>query len=168
MRVVFLSPRYPLDMRQFTRGLAEVGAEVFGVGDGTPDAELRRYLSGYLEVPSLLDENDVIARVHDWVRGHAIDQVLCNWEPLMMCAARLNERFGLPGMSVDTVRGFRDKQLMKERVAAAGLRVPRAQRVRSVADVRRAVEVTGYPAIIKPISGAGSALQLSMYGTVIP
>ena len=36
MRVVFLSPRYPPEMRQFTRGLAEVGAEVLGVGDGSP------------------------------------------------------------------------------------------------------------------------------------
>ena len=34
----------------------------------------------------------------------------------------LTEMLGLHGMSVDTVRGFRDKQLMKERVAAAGLR----------------------------------------------
>ncbi len=157
MRVVFLSPRYPPEMREFTRGLAEVGVEVFGVGDGTPDAELRRYLSGYLEVPSLLDEEDVVARVHNWVRGHHIDHVLANWEPLVMTAARLRERFGLGGMSVDTVRGFRDKQLMKDRVAAAGLRVPRAQRVHSIADVWKAIEAIGYPAIIKPISGAGSA-----------
>lgn len=157
MRVVFLSPRYPPEMREFTRGLAEVGAEVFGVGDGSPDPELRRYLTGYLEVPSLLDEDDVIARVHDWVRGHHIDMVLANWEPLVMTAARLNERFGLGGMSVDTVRGFRDKQLMKDRVAAAGLRVPRAQRAHSIADVWKAIETIGYPAIIKPISGAGSA-----------
>ncbi len=157
MRIVFLSPRYPPDMRQFTRGLAEVGVQVFGVGDGSPDVDLRRYLTGYLEVPSLLDENDVIARVHNWLRGHEIDRVIAAWEPLMMTAARLTERLGLPGMSVDTVRGFRDKQLMKERVAAAGLRVPRAQRALSVPDVWRAVEEIGYPAIIKPISGAGSA-----------
>ncbi len=157
MRVVFLSPRYPPEMRQFTRGLAEVGAEVFGVGDGSPDAELQRYLAGYLEVPSLLDEDDVISRVHEWVRGHHIDLVLANWEPLVMTAARLNEKFGLRGMTVDTVRGFRDKQLMKDRVAAAGLRVPRARRVRSIEDVWKAIEVIGYPAIIKPISGAGSA-----------
>ncbi len=157
MRVVFLSPRYPPEMRQFTRGLAEVGAEVLGVGDGSPEPELRRYLADYLEVPSLLDEDDVIARVHTWLRGRSIDRVLANWEPLVVVAARLRERFGLPGMSVDTVRGFRDKQLMKDRVAAAGLRVPRAQRVRSVADVWSAVEHTGFPAIIKPISGAGSA-----------
>jgi hypothetical protein len=157
MRVVFLSPRYPPEMRQFTRGLAEVGAEVLGVGDGSPDGELRRYLTDYLEVPSIMDEEDVIARVSSWLRGRSVDRILANWEPLVVVAARLRERFGMPGMSVDAVRGFRDKQLMKERVAAAGLRVPRAQRVRSVKEVWSALEVTGFPAIIKPISGAGSA-----------
>lgn len=157
MRVVFLSPRYPAEMRQFTRGLAEVGVEVFGVGDGTPDPELRRYLSGYLEVPSLLAEDDVVERVTRWIGGQTVDNVLANWEPLVMTAARVRERLGIPGMSVDTVRGFRDKQLMKERVAAAGLRVPRARRVKSIAEVWGAVEEVGYPAIIKPISGAGSA-----------
>ena len=30
MRVVFLSPSYPPEMQQYTRGLAEVGATVFG------------------------------------------------------------------------------------------------------------------------------------------
>jgi biotin carboxylase len=157
MRVVFLSPTYPPEMPQFTRGLAEVGAEVLGVGDGHPDPELRRYLADYLHVPSIMDEDDVVARVHAWLRGKTVDRVLANWEPLVVTAARLRERFGLPGMSVDTVRGFRDKQLMKERVAAAGLRVPHAQRVRTIKDAWAAVERTGYPAILKPISGAGSA-----------
>jgi biotin carboxylase len=157
MRVVFLSPTYPAEMRQFTRGLAEVGAEVLGVGDGNPDAELRCYLTDYLQVPAIMDEDDVIARVHAWLRGRNVDRVLANWEPLVIVAARLRERFGLPGMSVDTVRGFRDKQLMKERVAAAGLRVPRSQRVRTIQDAWAALEITGYPSIIKPISGAGSA-----------
>ncbi|HET9626543.1 MAG TPA: ATP-grasp domain-containing protein [Kofleriaceae bacterium] len=157
MRVVFLSPTYPPEMRQFTRGLAEVGAEVLGVGDGTPDRELRRHLADYLHVPSILDEDDVIARVRGWLAGRAVDRVLANWEPLVLTAARLREQLGVPGMTVDTVRGFRDKQVMKERVAAAGLRVARARRVRTAAEARAAVEHTGFPAIIKPISGAGSA-----------
>ncbi len=157
MRVVFLSPRYPGEMRHFTRGLAEVGAEVLGVGDGQPDPELKRYLSDYLEVPSLFDEADVIRRVHAWVRGRTIDRVLANWEPLVITAAKLRERFGIPGMSVDTVNGFRDKQLMKERVAAAGVRVPRSARAHSIDEVRKAIEIVGLPAIVKPISGAGSA-----------
>ena len=60
-------------------------------------------------------------------------------------------------MSVDAVRGFRDKQLMKERVAAAGLRVPRSARIRSVAEAEAAAEKIGYPLMLKPIAGAGSA-----------
>ena len=160
MKAVFLAPSYPPEMQQYTRGLAEVGADVYGVGDAPLDAlpsGLKRYLHDYLQVPRLLDDNDVVERVTAWLRGREVDRVLANWEVMVLTAARLRERFGLPGMSVDAVRGFRDKQLMKDRVAAAGLRVPRAQRVRSIAEVWGALEVTGFPAIIKPISGAGSA-----------
>jgi biotin carboxylase len=55
------------------------------------------------------------------------------------------------------VLGFRDKQLMKERVKAAGLRVPYSFRVSSGKEARAAVEKIGYPVCIKPIAGAGSA-----------
>lgn len=160
MRVVFLSPTYPPEMLEYTRGLAEVGAQVFGVGD-TPRGALphgvRPYLTDYLAVPRIMDEDDVIERVSAWLRGREIDRVLTNWEPLVILAARLRERWELPGMSVDTVRGFRDKQLMKERVAAAGLRVPRSARVRTANEVREAAERIGYPLVLKPIAGAGSA-----------
>jgi biotin carboxylase len=60
-------------------------------------------------------------------------------------------------MSVDTVRGFRDKQIMKDRVRAAGLRVPRSRRVRTEGETWAAAEEIGYPLILKPIAGAGSA-----------
>jgi biotin carboxylase len=160
VKVVFLAPSYPPEMQQYTRGLAEVGASVYGVGD-TPvsalPASLKRHLADYLHVPRILDEDDVVARVHAWLRGREVDRVLANWEVLVLTAARLRERFGLPGMTVDAVRGFRDKQLMKERVAAAGLRVPRSERVRTVTDARAAAARMGYPLVLKPISGAGSA-----------
>jgi hypothetical protein len=158
MRVVFLSPAYPAEMCKFTRGLAEVGAAVYGVGD-TPREELpasvKPYLVDYLTVPRIMDEHDVMNRVSDWLRGRSIDRVLTNWEPLVILAARLRERWGMPGMSVDTARGFRDKQIMKERLQAAGLRVPRSRRVRTAAEARAAAEEIGYPVILKPIAGAG-------------
>src|SRR6476620_314325 len=160
MRVVFLSPIYPPEMMEYTRGLVEVGAEVYGVGATPREAlppKVRSLLHEYLQVPRIMDENDVIERVSTWLRGKTIDKVLSNWEPLVILAARLRERWGLPGMSVDIVRGFRDKQLMKERVAAAGLRVPRSARVRSGAEAREAAARLGYPLVLKHISGAGSA-----------
>jgi len=160
MKVVFLAPSYPPEMQEYTRGLAEVGAEVYGVGDtpvGALPGTLKQHLHDYLQVPRILDDDDVVERVHAWLRGKDIDRVLANWEVMVLTAARLRQRFGVPGMTVDTVNGFRDKQLMKERVAAAGLRVPRAHRVRTVADARAAADKIGFPLILKPIAGAGSA-----------
>ena len=160
MNVVFLSPAYPPEMQQYTRGLAEVGANVYGIGDshrGSLPATLKPHLVDYLQVPRIMDEPDVIARASEWLRGKSIDRVLTNWEPLVLLAARLRERWDVPGMSVDAVNGFRDKQLMKERVARAGLRVPLAMRVRTTTETWAAAERIGYPLILKPIAGAGSA-----------
>lgn len=160
MRVVFLAPTFPPEMIQYTRGLAEVGAEVYGVADTPKEAlspELKRYLTAYLQVPRIMDEADVTERVTQWLKGRTVDRVLANWEPLTLLAARLRERFGMPGMSYDDVLGFRDKQIMKERVKAAGLRVPKSRRVTSEKEIRAAVEEMGYPLVLKPIAGAGSA-----------
>ena len=52
MNVVFLAPSYPPEMQQYTRGLAEVGANVFGVGDSARQAlpkSLKPHLSDYLQ-----------------------------------------------------------------------------------------------------------------------
>ncbi len=160
MRVVFLAPAFPPEMIQYTRGLAEVGAEVYGVGDQPREAlpdQVRRCLHDYLQVPRIFDEADVIERVAAWLRGRPVDRVLANWEVLVQLAARLRERFGLEGMTPDIVRGFRDKEVMKERLRKAGLRVPRSHRARTEGEVRAAVEKIGYPIILKPIAGAGSA-----------
>lgn len=160
MRVVFMSPAYPPEMQEYTRGLSEIGATVYGVGDSAQASlppSLKRHLAGYLQVPKIMDDEDVMDRVSKWLRGREIDRVLANWEPLQLCAAKLRERWGLPGMSVDTVIGFRDKKIMKDRVRAAGLRVPKSARARTANEMRAAVEEIGYPAIVKPIAGAGSA-----------
>ena len=160
MNVVFLACGYPPEMQQYTRGLAEVGASVYGVGDAPRERlapSFKQYLTDYLQVPKLLDEDDVVARVTGWMRGRTIDRIEANWEVMVMTAARLREVFGIPGMSVETVRGFRDKQLMKDRAIAAGLRVPRSARVRTGDDARNAAAQLGFPLVMKPISGAGSA-----------
>ncbi len=157
MKVLFLSPNYPPEMQEFTRGLAEVGATVVGVGD-SPAASLapqvKEALSGYLQV-SLTHGEAVLAAVR--ASGVRFDRVECLWEPFVELAAWLREQLGIPGMRLETARAFRDKELMKQKVEAAGLRVPYHFRARSEAEVRAAVERVGYPAILKPIAGAGSA-----------
>ena len=72
MRAVFLAPTYPPEMIEYTRGLAEVGATVFGIGD-TPrealPARVKPYLHDYLMVPRIMDDEDVMDRATAWLRG---------------------------------------------------------------------------------------------------
>ena len=157
--VVMISPGFPLEMAYFTRALAEVGATVIGVGDQPanvlPD-EAKTALAHYEHV-SLADEDAVLAALRGLSRHVRIDQVECLWEPYMVLAARIRETLGLPGMTVEQTLPFRDKELMKQVLDAAGIRTPRHASTSSIAGIYAAAEQLGYPLIIKPIAGAGSA-----------
>jgi biotin carboxylase len=155
-----ISPGYPAEMAFFTRGLAQAGATVIGLGDQSADALPRvaaDALTHYVQVGSLADEPAVQATVRDLARQVRIDAVECLWEPYMLLAARLREDLGLPGLTVAQTVPFRDKEQMKQLLDAAGLRTPWHVRAASVADVWAAAERVGYPLIVKPIDGAGSA-----------
>jgi hypothetical protein len=160
MNVLLLSPGFPAEMPLFTRGLANVGARALGVGDqplAALDPKARASLSDYLQVESLWDEAALVRQVGSWLRGRELDRVECLWEPGMIVAARLREAFGVPGLSVERTVPFRDKEKMKQVLDAAGVRTPRHARARTAGECREAAERIGYPLIIKPIAGAGSA-----------
>ncbi len=147
-------------MPEFARGLAECGVRVFGVGDQSAGAlpELvRRSLSDYVQVRSLWDGEQVGRELHEHLRGRRLDRIECLWEPGIMLAAELRERFGVPGQGTAAAHRFRDKEAMKVALDAAGIRTPRHVAVDSVAGCWEAVESIGLPAILKPIAGAGSA-----------
>ncbi|HZF69180.1 MAG TPA: ATP-grasp domain-containing protein [Gemmatirosa sp.] len=162
MHVLFLAPGYPDEMPLFVRGLARAGATVFGLSD-VPAPQLpemtRQHLGGYLQA-SLRDEAGTVAAVQralaDQWRGVRFDRVICLWEPGVILAARLREVLGVEGLTVEQAVRYRDKDVMKQAVAQAGLRVPRHARATTAAEVREGVEAVGYPAIVKPIDGAGS------------
>ncbi len=160
MKVLFFSPGFPGEMPMFSRGLAEVGARVWGLGDqpaqALPEA-VRRALSGYLQVASLWDEEEAVAAARKAHREVSFDRVECLWEPGMLVAARIREALGLPGMTVEETVPFRDKEAMKRVLDRAGVRTPRHARAATVRTVREAAEAIGYPLIVKPIAGAGSA-----------
>ncbi|HEU0102447.1 MAG TPA: ATP-grasp domain-containing protein [Mycobacteriales bacterium] len=159
MNVVMLSPGFPVEMSYFTRGLAAVGATVLGIGDQPAHdlpAAAREALAHYEHV-SLADEGAVLAALRGLSQHLSFDRVECLWEPYMLLAARLREHFGLPGMTVEQTVPFRDKERMKQVLDAAGIRTPHHYRATTVAQVWEAAERVGYPLIVKPIDGAGSA-----------
>jgi biotin carboxylase len=132
---------------------------VIGLGDQPAHAlpEIARHaLAHYLPVGSLASEG-AVAAVRNLAGQIRIDQVECLWEPYMLLAARLRAELGLPGLTVEQTVPFRDKERMKQLLDAAGLRTPRHASTTTVAGVWAAAELTGYPLIVKPIDGAGSA-----------
>src|SRR5215472_3167265 len=160
MQVLMLSPGYPAEMPEFTRGLAEVGARVIGVGDqpaAALPAQTRRALSAYIQVQSLFDEPRTVQEVAAELRGRTVDRVESLWEPLMLLAARLRAALGCPGLDVEATVPFRDKEQMKRKLDAAGLRTPHHSEATDIAGCWAAAERIGYPLIVKPIAGAGSA-----------
>jgi biotin carboxylase len=160
MNVLLLSPGYPADMPEFTRGLAESGARVFGVGDqpaGSLPELVKRCLSDYLHVQTLWDTAAVSADVRRYFRGRSLDRIECLWEPGVLLAGALREELGVRGMDTARASLFRDKEAMKAALDAAGIRTPRHFRADSIADCQAAVENIGFPIILKPIAGAGSA-----------
>jgi biotin carboxylase len=160
MNVLMISPGYPAEMAFFTRGLGQAGVIVIGLGDQQATAlpaAARDALDHYVQVGSLAADDEVSATVRELARQVRIDQVECLWEPYMILAARLREELGLPGLTVQQTLPFRDKERMKQLLDAAGLRTPRHVAARTVAGVWTAADQIGFPLIIKPVDGAGSA-----------
>jgi biotin carboxylase len=160
VNVLMISPGYPAEMAFFTRGLAQAGADVVGLGDQGTDALpaiARDAMAHYVRVGSLAATDQVAQTVAELAAQVRIDRVECLWEPYMLLAARLREQLGLPGLTAAQTLPFRDKELMKQVLDAAGLRTPWHVAAQTVAEIWAAAERTGYPLIVKPIDGAGSA-----------
>lgn len=160
MNVLMISPGYPAEMQYFTRGLVEVGATVVGLGDqpkGALPEVARASVGEHLQVRSLADETGVMRQVAEFAQRTRIDRVECLWEPFMILAARLREMLELPGPTVEQTLPFRDKEVMKDVLDAAGIRTPRHGRATTIAECREVAERVGYPLIVKPVAGAGSA-----------
>lgn len=163
--ILFLT-RWPLyeDERRWENRLADP-ALVFG-----PDADRVTYVcdeggrSGVPAdaervhlVPDFRDTTAVLAVLDAVVRDEGpFDHVIGFSEMLLDLVATLRERYGVPGPGREETSRYCDKTVMKERVAAAGLRVPRWQPCRSTDRTLAAAEEFGYPVIVKPVRGASS------------
>ncbi|GAA2577456.1 ATP-grasp domain-containing protein [Dactylosporangium fulvum] len=73
-------------------------------------------------------------------------------------AAAIAAALGIRGFDADAVRRTRDKALMREALARAGLSEVAAQECVSADEAHRFAKRHGYPVIVKPVDGVGSAM----------
>ncbi|MBP2479311.1 biotin carboxylase [Crossiella equi] len=99
----------------------------------------------------------------DLVARHAkdigADAILTMSEFAVLLVSEVAQRLGLPGGGPGLVKA-RDKRLMREAWAEAGVPIPRFRRVDSEADLAAAMTELTPPLLLKPAWGAGSVAQL--------
>lgn len=123
--------------------------------DGLPDA-LRRRLAGHWRVQDGLDPDQIVegARRMQQELGE-VTRMFGPLEQLQVPLAVARERMGIPGLSVEAARNFRDKSRMKTVLREAGLPCARHALVTGVGRAKEFVTEVGFPVVVKPPAGAG-------------
>lgn len=87
------------------------------------------------------------------VADDSFERIVTAQETLLEIVAMANERLGLPGLSVETVRNMLDKSRLKSTLENAGLNTPRYQ---LVTDVKAFTDRIGFPIVLKSVVGSGA------------
>ena len=90
-----------------------------------------------IDVPTLWNTGLVIDSLRRWEAPVKLDRVECLWEVGMELAAEIRHAFGLPGMSRQQTRCFRDTYAMRRALEGSGLSRRRCARGWLVVRARR-------------------------------
>ena len=160
MHVLFVAPHFPSYQRHFVRAMHSVGAKVTGIGEaslGHLDGELKSWMVGYEQVPSVCDEQAMLDAVRRVQRRSYVDRLETTIEAHILPTAAVREATGIPGLSVKAAVLCRDKPQMKEHLRAHGIPCAASDGIDSVDAAVAFVRQHGYPIIIKPRAGAGAS-----------
>jgi len=102
------------------------------------------------------NRTDTVHAVSYLARTRAIDRVVALDDFDVEMAASLREHLRIPGMGETTVRHFRDKLAMRMKAREAALNVPDFVHVLNYDSLRRFMEQTPAPWVLKPRSMAGA------------
>jgi hypothetical protein len=160
MHIVFIEPRFPANQKTFIKALAEIGATISAIGEGSKDSlddDLKRRLTHYEEVKNVCDAQAVLNAVRFIQRHKHVDRLEATVEAHIMPTAHVREAAGIPGTTTRTAFLCRDKPAMKEVLRAGGVPCAESTAAASADEVREFIARVGYPVILKPRDGAGAS-----------
>ncbi|HEY6178462.1 MAG TPA: hypothetical protein VIX73_28610 [Kofleriaceae bacterium] len=160
MHIVFIEPRFPGNQKLFVKALAEIGATVTAIGEGSKaslDDDLKHWLTHYEEVGNVTDESAVLGALRFIQSKAHVDRLEATVEAHIMPIAKVREAAGIPGTSVRTAFLCRDKPAMKEVLRDGGVPCAQSTAASSAAEVHAFADRVGFPLILKPRDGAGAS-----------
>jgi formate-dependent phosphoribosylglycinamide formyltransferase (GAR transformylase) len=156
--IVFVAPYLTDTTMRFVRavkGLEDV--RLLGVCHSPPKGKAARPWNDVVRVTDALSGRDIIDAVEVLRRRHGpITRIVGILEVLMVQIAEARAHFGIAGTRADVAELFRDKALMKAKLAASGLPVARNRLIHSVQDAEGFAREVGFPLVLKPPAGMGA------------
>jgi len=158
MSVLILNHR-PLDRRPVGRWLQEAGELVMVTTRAALAASPPAERAPFATIVPVDDyaSGSVLRAAWRLARARDPDRVASSCELDLIRAAVVRHVRGLEGQQLDSALAYRDKLHMREAAFAGGLRVPGFRAVRTPADVRDFAEGSGFPVVVKPRLGTGTA-----------
>jgi biotin carboxylase len=126
----------------------------------------RRSMAAHWRIDSILDPAQIVTAVRglSTMTGFRVSRLYGAYEQAQQSIAEARETLGIPGMSSDATRNFRDKSRMKDVLRAAGLPCARHRLARSADEALGGAAAIGYPIVVKPPAGAGSVATFRVEG----
>jgi hypothetical protein len=110
----------------------------------------------HLEVVEDYDGEATTARIRELCEKFGVTAVLVTTEVDVLRAARVRRELGLPGQDEESALAYRDKWVMKQHAAAAGVPVAPMRHVATAGEVAALAGEFGYPLVVKRLAGAAS------------
>jgi D-alanine-D-alanine ligase-like ATP-grasp enzyme len=161
MLVIYVSPFLRKDVYLFLDRLSRIEGVQVGLISTLEDhrlpPEVEASLAGYWRVSDLLDPGELVWAARGLSqRFGPIHRMFTEYELIQMSVAQARFELAIPGMSPSTLVNFRDKGVMKTRLAAAGVPCALHLTVETPEEARDFAAKTGYPLIVKPVAGVGA------------
>ena len=162
MHVVFVAPFLMEATLRFVRAAAALPGVTLSLASQDPasklPADLAAQLAGYHQLGNAFDPAALAEAAASLGRRIApVERLIGSLEQLQEPLAVACAELGLPALSVEAARNFRDKARMKDVLRAHGLPCARHCLARSPEEAREFIAVRGFPVVAKPPAGAGAA-----------
>lgn len=135
--------------------------DLFGIVEAT---KVNDVFVNTVKVANVHDAEQLIAAARILVEKYGpLDHIVTAQETLLEPVAKVREALEVPGMSSETVRQTLDKSLLKSTLRRAGVQTPPDRIVTSKSDAIRFLSTTGFPILLKPLSGSGALATLLIH-----
>jgi biotin carboxylase len=148
--------RVPRSVTPLDQWLAPILPDVTLLTSNDAADDYGKRIDSVIAFSDYANDGAVLDSLRELCGAGGISRIVHVAEADVLRAAQLRDEFDLPGIRTSAALAYRDKLVMKERVAAAGIPTPRFLAPDSADAAAKFAASAGCPVVVKPRLGVGS------------